>query len=331
MMANQGVDFMFNVHAVNTNAVKLDIRLTGGHVTNKMTQMPKDVLGVEMDMNGSMALGHSMLDLYMPHFLGVDKNGVANYEMWYDPISIEDGSEVTKEMADADPNKYAITSVHQYILNYHKDHPNFNKYMKSGDPSLILDVTSTDDANKASSYYIGKSQLPKLQGGFGFDLSVYGVELAATFQYQLGGWGYDNIYAGLMHSNLVGKNNWHEDMYTNRWTEAIGAEMKEGELRTDLAPRLSNGADFYANSASDRFVISTNYISLANVSIGYSFPKKLMEKAKLNSLRLSLAADNLFCLSARQGFIPMSSMYGTSDVSQYSPLSSIIGTIKISF
>ena len=331
MMANQGVDFMFNVHAVNTNAVKLDIRLTGGHVTNKMTQMPKDVLGVEMDMNGSMALGHSMLDLYMPHFLGVDKNGVANYEMWYDPISIEDGSEVTKEMADADPNKYAISSVHQYILNYHKEHPNFNKYMKSGDPSLILDVTSTDDANKASSYYIGKSQLPKLQGGFGFDLSVYGVELAATFQYQLGGWGYDNIYASLMHSNLVGKNNWHEDMYTNRWTEAIGAEMKEGELRTDLAPRLSNGADFYANSASDRFVISTNYISLANVSIGYSFPKKLMEKAKLNSLRLSLAADNLFCLSARQGFIPMSSMYGTSDVSQYSPLSSIIGTIKISF
>ena len=100
---------------------------------------------------------------------------------------------------------------------------------------------------------------------------------------------------------------------------------------TPRRPRLSNGSDFYANSASDRFVISTNYISLANVSIGYSFPKKLMEKAKLNSLRLSLAADNLFCLSARQGFIPMSSMYGTSDVSQYSPLSSIIGTIKISF
>jgi hypothetical protein len=56
-----------------------------------------------------------------------------------------------------------------------------------------------------------------------------------------------------------------------------------------------------------------------------------MEKAKLNTLRLSVAADNLFCLSARKGFIPMASMYGTSDVSQYTPLSSIIGTIKISF
>ena len=331
MMANQGVDFMLNVHAVNTNAVKLDIRLTGGHVSNKMTKMPKDALGVEMDMNGSMALGHSMLDLYMPHYLGVDKNGEANYQMWYDPKSLANGDPVTKEMADANPNAYSISSVHQYILNYHKEHENFDEYMKTGNPDLILDATSTTDINMASSYYVGKSQLPKLQGGFGFDLSVYGVELSASFQYQLGGWGYDNIYAQLMHSALVGKTNWHEDMYNNRWTEAIGAEMKDGEYRTDIAPRLSNGSDNYANSVSDRFIITTNYLSLSNLSLGYSFPKKWMEKAKLNSLRLSVAADNLFCLSARKGFIPMASMYGTSDVSQYTPLSSVIGTIKISF
>jgi hypothetical protein len=70
---------------------------------------------------------------------------------------------------------------------------------------------------------------------------------------------------------------------------------------------------------------------LSNVSIGYSFPKKLVEKAKLNTLRLTIAADNLFCLSARKGYIPMASRYGTSDASQYTPLSSIIGTLKISF
>ena len=79
------------------------------------------------------------------------------------------------------------------------------------------------------------------------------------------------------------------------------------------------------------FMTTSSYLSLSNVSIGYSFPKKWMEKAKLNTLRLSVAADNLFCLSARKGFIPMASMFGTSDVSQYTPLSSIIGTIKLSF
>ena len=238
-------------------------------------------------MNGSMALGRSMLDLYIPHYLGVGKDGQATYQMWYDPISLEDPeTKVTKDMADGDPARYSIASVHQYILNYHKGHKNFDKYMKTGDPSLILESTSTTDGNYASSYYIGKSQLAKLQGGFGFDLSVYGVELSASFQYQLGGYGYDNIYAGLMHTSLVGTQNWHEDMYTNRWTEAIGAEMKEGELRTDIAPRLSNGADASKGTASDRFVVSTNYLSLSNVSIGYSFPKKWMEKAKLNSLRL---------------------------------------------
>ena len=331
MMSNQGIDFMFNIHAVNTNAVKLDIRLNGGHYTNKMVRMPKDALGEEMIMNGAMAKGFSMLDHYMVEYRGVDKSGQANYTVWYDP------AKYTEETAEADINgnkatgQAAIPSVHQYILANYKNHENFDKYMRTGDPSLILKDIVTTNGAYASNFYIGKSYMPALQGGFGFDLSVYGVELAASFQYSVGGWGYDGVYASLMHSDRAGQMNWHEDMYENRWTEAIGATMKDGELRTDISPRLSNGQDSYANMSSTRFLTTSSYLSLSNVSIGYSFPKKLMEKAKLNTLRLSVAADNLFCLSARKGFIPMASMYGTSDVSQYTPLSSIIGTIKISF
>jgi hypothetical protein len=326
MMVNQGVDFMFNVHAVNTNAVKLDIRLNGGFYDNKITRMPKDALGKEMVMNSSMAKGFSMLDHYMAEYRGVDKSGMANYTVWYDPAKFKNAEEVAANIETA-----YIPSVHQYILTNYKDHVNFDKYMRTGDPSYILEETTTSDGAYASNFYVGKSYMPALQGGFGFDLSVYGVELAATFQYSVGGWGYDNVYASLMHSERAGSQNWHQDMYSNRWTEAIGASMKEGELRTDISPRLSNGSDSYANKVSTRFLTSSSYLSLSNVSIGYSFPKKLVEKAKLNTLRLTIAADNLFCLSARKGYIPMASRYGTSDASQYTPLSSIIGTLKISF
>ena len=328
MMVNQGVDFMFNIHAVNTNAVKLDIRLNGGHYDNKMVKMPKDALGKEMVMNGSMAEGLSMLDQYMAEYRGVYITGQDNYTVWYDPAKYSDAAAVEANIAQA-----YIPSVHQYILTNYKDHKNFKQYMRTGDPSYILKETTTTDGAYASNFYVGKSYMPALQGGFGFDLTVYGVDIAASFQYSVGGWGYDNVYASLMHSERAGQNNWHKDMYSNRWTEAMSDPKVWGDapLRTDISPRLSNGYDSYANMASTRFLTTSSYLSLSNVSIGYSFPKKWMEKAKLNTLRLSVAADNLFCLSARKGFIPMASMYGTSDVSQYTPLSSIIGTLKLSF
>ena len=326
IMSNQGAEFQLYVHAVNTNAVKLDIRLNGTHYVNKMEKMPVDALGNEMAMNGSMALGHSYFDHYMSEYVGVDKNGLANYTMYYDPELY-----ATAEAALENISLSSIPSVHKYILENKKDHPKYNEYLKTSNADLILDKTHTSEYSYASNFYLGKSYIPKLYGGFGIDLTVYGVDLSANFQYQLGGYGYDNVYASLMHSDQAGSRNWHQDMYTNRWTEAIGATMKEGELRTDISPRLSNGTDQYANASSTRFLTSSNYLSLSNVTIGYSFPKKWMEKAKLNSLRLSVAADNLFCLSVRKGFIPMASMYGTSDASQYTPLSSIIGTIKISF
>ena len=204
------------------------------------------------------------------------------------------------------------------------------KYLDN--PDLILEKTVTDNAAYASSFYVGKSAIPKLQGGFGLDFSVKGFELSASFQYSLGGYGYDSAYATLMHSNRAGETNWHQDI-ENRWTEEIGNNWNNmsAEERSQVIPRLSNGQDDYANTSSTRFLISSNYLTLSNVRVGYSFPKKWMEKAHLNSLSVFVSGDNLFCLSARKGYIPMASFSGGSSTYSYSPLSTIMGGIKISF
>ena len=124
-------------------------------------------------------------------------------------------------------------------------------------------------------------------------------------------------------------------MYTQaRWTPEIGEQMvADGvELRTDINPALANGSSlwsYYGNG--DRFLVSSSYLSLSNLSLGYNFPKKLMEKAKINSLRLFVHADNLFVLSARRGYNPMANFFGGSDASQYTPGSAIKGGFKISF
>ncbi len=311
-MVNQGVEFQFNVHAVNTNAVKFDVRFNGAWYKNTITEMPTDVTGEPKQMDGAMSLGHSIYEYYTTEWAGVNpETGKAEYYYFYDPNNLK----------GAEFNLYQdyIPSVHQYILDTYADDPNLDKYLKN--PELILEKGKTDNAQYASSYYVGKSALPYLQGGLGLDLSLYGFDISAAFQYSVGGWGYDGAYQMLMHSDRGGSTNWHVDIL-NRWQEP-------GDV-TDV-PRLSNKSDLYANSSSTRFITSSSFLSLSNVRLGYSFPKKWIEKIKLNNLNLWVSADNLFCLSARKGYIPMASLTGSSDTYQYTPLSTVLGGIKISF
>lgn len=311
-MVNQGIEFQFNVHAVNTNAVKFDVRFNGAWYKNTITKMPTDVTGEPKQMDGAMSLGHSIYEYYTIEWAGVNpETGKAEYYYFYDPNNLK--GEKFNLAQDA------IPSVHQYILDNYGDDPNLNKYLKN--PELILVKDKTENYNYASSYYVGKSALPYLQGGVGFDLSFYGVDFSAAFQYSFGGWGYDGAYQMLMHSDRGGSTNWHVDIL-DRWQEP-GQETN--------VPRLSNKSDLYANSSSTRFITSSSYLSLSNVRMGYSFPKKMIEKIKLTNLNLWVSADNLFCLSARKGYIPIASMTGSSSTYQYTPLSTILGGIKISF
>jgi hypothetical protein len=163
--------------------------------------------------------------------------------------------------------------------------------------------------------------MPDLKGGFGADLEAYGVTLSISCTYNIGGYGYDNNYALLMHSYKIGSMNWHQDI-KNAWTET--------NQNTNI-PRLSNGVDENANMASDRFLTSNSYICLNNINLGYKFPKKLIEKIKLTNLQLWVSADNLGLATARRGYNPMTSFTGSSDTHAYSPLSTIMGGIKFTF
>ena len=310
-MENQGVEFTFNVHAVDTRNVKLDIRLNGTHYTNKMLQMPIDYYDadgtpVHQIMSGAMAEGHSRYEHYTLVYAGVDPaNGDALYEAYYDTRYGNLG-------APKGNNEYNyISSLYQW----QQEHPGEEGY---------LEKTTTADATMATSQYVGKSYLPDLDGGFGFDLEVYGVTLSATCSYRIGGYGYDNTYIALMANSAVGGHNWHVDM-RNAWTET--------NTNTDV-PRLSNGNgqyDSYANTGSTRFLTSNSFISLNDIQLGYTFPKKLLEKAKINRLKIYVSASNLCIATARKGYNPMTSFTGSSDTHGYSPLSTVMGGIKLTF
>ena len=330
-MVNQGVEFQFKIHAVDERNVKLDFMLNGAHYKNYMTQMPVDYVdanGVEhrMKMNGAMSVGHSLYDHYTYRYLGVDPtDGQSLFEAYYD----------TRDGGFMDPTSDGgynyIPSLHQWILDQEENGVE--------NPEQYLASTTTKDATEAAAQYVGKSYLPDLVGGIGFDLEVYGVTLSATCSYQIGGFGYDYTYMALMDNDQVGSHNWHVDA-RNAWTEnntGHGVKNADGTYSnldpTDI-PRFSNGAgeyDNYATETSTRFLTSNSYISLNNVQIGYNFPKKWIEKIKLNRLHIYVSGTNLAIGTARRGYNPMTSFTGSSDTHGYSPLSTIMGGVKFTF
>ena len=319
-MSNNGVEFQFNVHAVDTRNVKLNIRLNGGHYTNKVLSLPEDIdTETEMIYNGGIAKGHSLYDYNMPQYAGVDaETGKALYVAYY----------------DADLGSFGYTSANERQARGEKG-TNYigNVYLyRQEHPDATIETTTTELYPYAGSDYIGKSAEYALEGGIGFDLEVYGVELSVMCPYRIGGYGVDYSYAQLMNSDKVGRMNWHVDI-RNAWNAQMTAEEKQAVADKGAAgvPRLSNGTDTYANYTSDRFLVSNSYLSLYNVRLGYKFPTKLIEKIKLKKLEIYATADNIAILTARKGYNPMTSYAGASDTYQYTPLTTIMGGIKLQF
>ena len=177
---------------------------------------------------------------------------------------------------------------------------------------------SADYDSTNSKQYVGTS-IPDLQGGFGTTLSAYNFDLAIQFSYQFGGKFYDSQYANLMHSGDWGRT-WHTDI-RNRWTP---------ENTTSDIPRLE-----FANqkllSLSDRFMVSSNYLSLRNVSLGYTFKQEIVEKLGLTKLRYYLTADNVYLWSKRQGLDPRTSLAGDNDDAVYSPIRTVSMGLTLNF
>lgn len=178
----------------------------------------------------------------------------------------------------------------------------------------------TETYSEATFYATG-DVLPKVYGGFGTELKAYGVDLSVAFNYQAGGRVRDLGYMLIMHggnSSNAG-HNWHKDIL-NAWTP----ENKDSNI-----PAL-NAGDQYVNAASDRWLISSNYVSLQNITLGYTFPAKLTKKAHIEKIRLYAVADNVALWSARKGLDPRQG-YAGSNSTYYSPMRTISGGINITF
>jgi len=90
----------------------------------------------------------------------------------------------------------------------------------------------------------------------------------------------------------------------NQLTDNLEASVAKGRWTPNNPGNSVPRATIGALPASTYFVENGDFLRLNNLTVGYTLPKTLLNKAHINTLRIFLTAQNLFTITSYSGFTP---------------------------
>ena len=134
--------------------------------------------------------------------------------------------------------------------------------------------------------FVGSYQ-PKAYYGINMGISYKGLDVSLDV---IGNTG-NQVYNGKKAFRQGIQDNIESALAYTRWTPSNGSQTEPA----------ANGGNL---PASTYFVESGSFIRLNNVTIGYTLPKLLLEKLKINNIRIFVTAQNAFTYKKYTGFTP---------------------------
>ncbi|MFI3266977.1 MAG: SusC/RagA family TonB-linked outer membrane protein, partial [Rikenellaceae bacterium] len=155
---------------------------------------------------------------------------------------------------------------------------------------------TTTDYTEAGQRIVGTAD-PKFYGGFGSSFKFRNFDASFQFNYKVGGKVYNSGFSYDMQVGHYYFGPVTNYVYENSWTPE--------NTDTDV-PIFVAGDDSNANATSSRFLMDASYLRLSNLSIGYTLPRSVSSRLKLDNVRIFATADNLFTVTASDyiGFDP---------------------------
>lgn len=180
-----------------------------------------------------------------------------------------------------------------------------------GDPNVLSD---------ADKVMIG-SAIPDFTYGITINLGYKGFDLVA---FGSGASGNDIAYA--VPRSTRTQANTLQYIFDNRW-------QKPGD--NTLFPSAKLGSWSYANFLqSSAYVFDGSYFKVKQLQLGYTLPKRWLEKAKISNLRLYVSLDDWFVFTKYPGFDPEVSVSSSGlgiDYGQYPTIKKTVFGLNISF
>ncbi len=180
------------------------------------------------------------------------------------------------------------------------------------DAAVGSDVKTTN-YSLASRYEVGDA-IPDWIGGFSTTIRYRNFDFTGMLAYQIGGKFYSTEYGNNLYrsGNIGGPKS--AELIGNTWTpENTDAKFPMaiyGESYTD-------GSTFGSWLYTDMALFDATYLNLKNITLGYTVPKKLLQKYRINNMRLYFSADNLLMVTSHSGIDPRMSLVGGFEVGAY--------------
>ena len=130
-----------------------------------------------------------------------------------------------------------------------------------------------------------------------FFQGVYGNQIYNALRERIEGTGEDATLSTSMRDVWVG----YSDLVRMSLLEQ-GVDYRKLENREGTIPNPNGASTNMSNNS--RLVESGAYLRLKNLVIGYTIPQQYTRKAKIDRVRVSFSASNLFTITRYSGFDP---------------------------
>ena len=144
-------------------------------------------------------------------------------------------------------------------------------------------VINSDDITNIGSPW------PKHILGLAINSKYKNFDFSAVLGSQIG----HQIFRAYERSDITFTN--YQEFWLDRWTP---------ENPSEVYPRLVSNDRNNNQRPSDFYVEDASYLRLRNLQIGYNLPETILNKAKIENLRIYFTANNLFTITKYKGFDP---------------------------
>ncbi|HET6994759.1 MAG TPA: SusC/RagA family TonB-linked outer membrane protein [Chitinophagaceae bacterium] len=157
----------------------------------------------------------------------------------------------------------------------------------NGRPQWVDSATGkpTENYNAAKPEIVGKAQ-PDGFGAFNTGISYKGFEISGMLYYQ---YGFQIYLVNTLQNDGL-------NPYVNQTKDALDRWQKPGDIAANprrlLSGRIGTLPDLGTNP-STRYLYDGDFIRFSNVSLAYSFPKKIMDRLHVSLLKIFLQGHNL--------------------------------------
>ncbi len=177
----------------------------------------------------------------------------------------------------------------------------------------------TDSYQKASTCKrVCGSRIPALYGSWSNNLQLGNFDISLMTTYSIGGKINDGVYRGMLYSTYIG-----EAGHVDR----LKAWKQPGDV-TSIPKIALKGS--YNVALTDDELFDASYFAIKNFTVGYTLPTKALKAMHMQSLRVSVSADNLYLFSALKGMDPQYNFSGGTGYS-YTPTRTVSVGLDITF